>query len=83
MPVSLTIPSLGDKFQDYRDPIPGDSYNWGPAINASDIRWFTFHHSVTAQTAKVDGNWRAECDKIAQLHLERGAKRDQETPARD
>lgn len=71
MPVSLVIPTLGNKFQDYRDPILGDSYNFGPAINANEIQSFTFHHSVTAQTAKNDGNWKAECDKIANLHLQR------------
>ena len=72
MPVSLAIPALGDKFQDYRDPIPGDSYNWGPVINENDIKYFALHHSVTSQTAKNDKNWKAECDKIAQLHLNRG-----------
>lgn len=74
MPVQLSIPSLGDKFQDYRDPIPGDSYNWGPVINAKDIKYLTFHHSVTKQTAKVDGNWKKECDILAKLHLNRGWK---------
>lgn len=72
MSVNLSIPSLGDKFQDYRDPIPGDSYNFGPAINANDIKYFAIHHSVTTQTAKNDGNWKAECDKIANLHLAQG-----------
>ena len=69
MPVNLAIPSLGDKFKDYRDDILGDSYNWGPAINASKIKYFTFHHSVTAQTAKTDGNWKKECDVIASYHV--------------
>jgi N-acetylmuramoyl-L-alanine amidase len=72
MPVSLLIPSLSDKFQDYRDPIPGDSYNWGPVINTNDIKYFAYHHSVTPQTAKNDGNWKAECDKLANLHIARG-----------
>ncbi|HZX13642.1 MAG TPA: peptidoglycan recognition family protein [Thermodesulfobacteriota bacterium] len=72
MPVSVAIPSLGSKFQDYRDPIPGDSYNWGPTINANNIIYFTFHHSVTKQTAKVDGNWKKECDTIANLHINQG-----------
>lgn len=72
MPVNIQIPELGNKFQDYRDPISGDSYNWGPAINANNIQYLTFHHSVTQQTAKSDGNWKAECDKIANLHLARG-----------
>lgn len=74
MTVALKINTLGEKFQDYRDPIPGDSYNWGPVIVATNIKYFTFHHSVTKQTAKVDGNWKAECDTIANLHLARGWK---------
>lgn len=69
MPVTLFINDLGNKFQDYRDPILGDSYNWGPAINPNDIQYFTFHHSVTTQSAKIDGNWKAECDKIANIHV--------------
>ena len=69
MSVDITIPELGDKFQDYRDDIPGDSYNWGPVIKPNDIQYFTFHHSVTKQTARNDGNWKAECDKIAQIHI--------------
>jgi len=72
MPVNIKISSLGDKFKDYRDDIPGDSYNWGPAIDAGKIRYFAFHHSVTPQTAKKDGNWKAECDKIANLHIAQG-----------
>lgn len=69
MAISIMIPDLKDKFQDYRDGIPGDSYNWGPVINANEIQYFTFHHSVTSQTAKNDGNWKAECDKIANEHI--------------
>lgn len=69
MPVSVAIPALKEKFQDYRDPILGDSYNWGPAINASNIDKFVFHHSVTSQTAKNNGNWKAECDIIAKSHV--------------
>jgi len=69
MPVNIQIPELGDKFKDYRDDIPGDSYSWGPVIKANEIQYFTFHHTVTKQTAKLDGNWKAECDKIANLHI--------------
>lgn len=68
MPV-ISIPEFGDKFQDYRDEILGDSYNWGPTINPANIKYFTFHHSVTKQTAKVDHNWKKECDVIAGLHV--------------
>ncbi len=69
MSVNLNISTLGGKFRDYRKDILGDSFNWGPAINASKIKNFTFHHSVTKQTAKKDGNWRAECNYIAGLHI--------------
>lgn len=69
MPVTVLIPALGEKFKDFRDEISGDSYNWGPAINANNIKNFTFHHSVTKQTAKTDGNWKAEAEFIARLHI--------------
>lgn len=72
MPVDIKIPELGNKFQDYRKDIPGDSFNWGPIINASKVKYFAFHHSVTPQTAKTDGNWKKECDRIANEHLARG-----------
>ena len=72
MAVTVAIPELGEKFQDYRQGIPGDSFNWGPVINAQQVDTFTFHHSVTHQTAKNDGNWKKECDAIANLHLNRG-----------
>lgn len=68
--INLSIPSLGDKFQDYRMDIRGDSFNWGPVVNASKIKYFALHHSVTPQTAKTDGNWKKECDKIADLHID-------------
>lgn len=70
MPVNISIPELGDKFKDYRQDIPGDSFNWGPVITANLVKYLAFHHSVTKQTAKNDGNWKAECDKIAHLHID-------------
>lgn len=72
MEVNLQIPTLGDNFQDYRQDIPGDSFTWGPVIEADKVRYFAFHHSVTEQTAKNDGNWEAECDLIANEHLAEG-----------
>jgi hypothetical protein len=72
MPVNISIPELGNKFQDYRQGIPGDSFNWGPVIKPQDIKFFTFHHSVTKQTAKIDGNWKKECDVIANSHIAQG-----------
>jgi len=67
--VDVIIKELGNKFQDYRQDINGDSFGWGPTITASKITNFTFHHSVTPQSAKIDGNWKAECDKIANIHI--------------
>lgn len=67
--VELSIPPLGDNFKDYRQDILGDSFNWGPVLNASQVKYFAFHHSVTQQTAKDDGNWKAECDVIAHEHV--------------
>lgn len=69
MAVDLTIPTLGNRFVDYRQDILGDSFNWGPVINASQVKYFAFHHSVTPQIAKDDGNWKAECDRIASEHV--------------
>lgn len=69
--VELKIPSLGIKFQDYRMGIPGNSFTWGPKITSTKVDYFCFHHSVTAQTAKITGDWRAECDYIARLHIEK------------
>ena len=72
MAIDITIPTLNSKFQDYRQDIPGDSFTWGPVIKATDIDTFTFHHTVTKQTAKTDGNWKKECDAVGNLHLSRG-----------
>lgn len=67
--VELKIPTLGNRFVDYRDDILGDSYNFGPVLQANKVKYFAFHHSVTTQTAKTDGNWKKECDVIASLHV--------------
>lgn len=69
MAVNLSIPELGDKLQDYRNDILGDSFNWGPVIKNANVQYFAFHHSVTKQTAKVDGDWKKECDEIAKIHV--------------
>lgn len=67
--VELSIPTLGNRFVDYRKDILGDSYTWGPVINAGKVKYFAFHHSVTPQTAKDDGDWIKECDRIASEHV--------------
>jgi hypothetical protein len=68
--VDLLILTLGDKFQDYRYDIYGNSFTFGPLIYAPNVQFLTVHHSVTAQTAKDDGNWKAECDVIARHHVD-------------
>ena len=65
MKVDLTIPSLGNRFVDYREDILGDSFSFGPTRKLSQIKFFFVHHSVTPQ----EGNWKKEADRIASLHV--------------
>lgn len=67
--VDLVIPPLGDKFIDYRSKIPA-SFTWGPVVDASKVRYFCFHHSVTKQTAKIDKNWEVEVKNILAIHMQ-------------
>lgn len=60
----LTIPELGDRFIDYRDPIWGDSYNWSWNRQPNEVEWVVIHHSVTSHDATPDD--------IALLHKARG-----------
>lgn len=41
----LTIPALGNKFIDYRDLLPGDSYNWSWERDLSQVNYLAIHHS--------------------------------------
>lgn len=42
----LDIPSLGNKFVDLRDPIPGDSYNWSWVRPLSGVNYLAIHHTA-------------------------------------
>lgn len=41
----LNITSLGSKFVDLRDTIPGDSYNWSWARLLSEVNYLAIHHT--------------------------------------
>ena len=47
---TLTIPSLGDKFVDYRQQIIGDSFNWNWVRPLSQVTYLVIHHSAGPET---------------------------------
>ena len=44
--IDLTIPSLGNKFIDIRETIPGDSYNWSWVRPLSQVNYLAIHHTA-------------------------------------
>ncbi len=48
--IDLTIPSLGNKFIDLRDTIPGDSYNWSWVRSLSGVNYLAIHHTAGPDT---------------------------------
>ena len=44
------VPSLGNQYIDYRDPIPGDSYNWSFIRSLNDVRYIAIHHTAAPAT---------------------------------
>ncbi len=46
----LSIPSLGNKFVDIRDSIPGDSYNWSWVRPLSQVNYLAIHHTAGPDT---------------------------------
>lgn len=46
----LQIPSLGDKFIDLRDSIPGDSYNWSWVRDLAQVNYLAVHHTGASDT---------------------------------
>src|SRR3989338_4313740 len=46
----LTIPSLGDKFIDLRDGIPGDSYTWSWERDLSQVNFLAIHQTSGLDT---------------------------------
>ena len=50
----LSIPSLGNKFVDLRDTIPGDSYNWSWVRPLSEVNYLAIHHTGGADTETAE-----------------------------
>lgn len=48
------VPSLGDKFIDYRHQIPGDSFNWSWVRPLSQPQYLVIHHSAGPDTQTPD-----------------------------
>lgn len=57
----LNIPSLGNKFQDFRDLLPGDSYNWSWERDLSLVNYLAIHHSGGSDTESPES--------IANIHI--------------
>ena len=57
----LIITSLGDKFVDYRDILPGDAYNWCWNRPLSQVNYLAVHHSATPNTKTPED--------IANIHI--------------
>jgi hypothetical protein len=57
----VSVPSLGNKFVDYRDRIPGDSYSWSWERPLSEPIYIAIHHTAgpSSQTP----------DQIASYHV--------------
>lgn len=46
----LSIPTLGSKFVDIRDTLPGDSFNWSWVRPLSQVKYLAIHHSASPDT---------------------------------
>lgn len=57
----FNVPSLGNKFVDYRDPIPGDSYTWSWERPLSQVQYLAIHHTAGPDTQTPD--------EIASFHV--------------
>lgn len=67
---TLVSPDLkGYTFDDFRQDIWGDSFNWSFNRTFAQVEKLVIHHSVTAQGTKTP---RQEAEFIAQLHKARG-----------
>lgn len=51
---AFTVPALGNKFVDYRQPIMGDSFNWSWVRPMSQVRYLAIHHSAGPDTQTPD-----------------------------
>ncbi len=59
--IDLVIPSLGDKFKDSRDSLPGDSFNWSWIRPLSQVNYLAIHHSASPDNQSVE--------EIANYHI--------------
>lgn len=50
MAINLSISSLGSRFVDLRDSIPGDSYNWSWIRPLSQVNYLAIHHTAGPDT---------------------------------
>lgn len=51
---TFRVPSLGNKFIDYRNPIAGDSYNWHWVRPMSQVKYIAIHHTAGPDTQTPD-----------------------------
>lgn len=48
--IDQTIPSLGPKFVDLRDSLPGNAYSWSWERSLSEIKYLAIHHTAAPDT---------------------------------
>ena len=60
--IDLTIPSLGNKFIELSDTLPGDAYNWSWTRTPSQVKYLAIHH-----TAALDSQTPLD---IARFHIQ-------------
>ena len=48
--INLSIPSLGNKFVDLRDSMPGDSFNWSWVRPLNQVSFLAIHHTAGPDT---------------------------------
>ena len=60
--IDLSVVSLGNKFVDLRDTIPGDSYNWSWTRPLSQVNYLAIHHTAAPDSQTPD--------QIANFHIQ-------------
>jgi hypothetical protein len=71
--VDLKVETLGDKFIDFRDEIYGNSFSFGPIIDARNVQFLTFHHeAVERKKHNYQGgeDWKRLANGIAAFHVD-------------
>lgn len=61
--IDLSIPSLGNKFVDIRDALPGDAYSWSWERDLSQVNFLAIHHTGGSDTQTPQD--------IASLHIDK------------